>query len=123
MYNVKIRDHIMIAHSLPAKIFGPAQKLHGATFVVDVSFFSEFLNEFNIVIDIEEAHILIQQVLDPLRYQNLDNLPWFKGKLTSIEFLAQHIHERIKLKSEKIFTGKIRVTLGESHLAWASYEE
>jgi 6-pyruvoyltetrahydropterin/6-carboxytetrahydropterin synthase len=122
MYKVKIRDHFMIANSLPAGIFGPAQKLHGSTFVVDVSFCSEILNEFNIVINIAEAQKILNETLEPLRYQNLDELPWFKGQLTTSEYLAQHIHDRIQLKCKNIFSGKIEVILGESHVAWASYE-
>lgn len=122
MYSVCIRQHIMIAHSLKHPGFGPAQNMHGATFIVDVTFFSEKLNEQNIVIDIAIAHQVLEKVLKPLDYQNLDELPQFKGKLTTTEFLANYIHQEIKAAVKTQFDGRIKVTLGESHVAWASFE-
>jgi 6-pyruvoyl-tetrahydropterin synthase len=112
----------MIAHSLKHPGFGPAQNMHGATFIVDVTFFSEKLNEQNIVIDIAIAHQVLEKVLKPLDYQNLDELPQFKGKLTTTEFLANYIHQEIKAAVKTQFDGRIKVTLGESHVAWASFE-
>lgn len=112
----------MIAHSFNHPGFGPAQKMHGATYVVDVSFFSEGLNDMAVVIDIALAHDALKEVLTPLNYQNLDELPQFEGKLTTTEFLAKYIHDEVKAKVAPEFDGKLKVTLGESHVAWASYE-
>jgi 6-pyruvoyltetrahydropterin/6-carboxytetrahydropterin synthase len=123
MYSVTIRDHIMVAHSLGHSAFGKAAQLHGATYIVDVFFFSSSLNARNIVIDIGLASEILKGVLEKYRYQNLDELDEFKGRYTTTEFLAQHIHSLIKNKCRKVFRGKIRVTLGESHVAWASYED
>jgi 6-pyruvoyltetrahydropterin/6-carboxytetrahydropterin synthase len=123
MYSVKIRDHVMIAHSFRDPFFGPATNLHGATYIVDVTFFSQLLNEHNVVIDIAFAHEILSGVLDPLKFTNLDELPQFKEILTTTEYLARYIHDRVKEKSAHIFSGKISVTLGESHVAWASYED
>ena len=121
MYTVKIRDHIMIAHSLPDDAFGPAKNMHGATYVVDAVFHSESLNQHNIVIDIGIAHDLLKETLSELAYQNLDELPQFKGKLTTTEFLAKYIHDQLKEKSSEHFNGSLEIILGESHVAWASY--
>ena len=112
----------MIAHSLPHPFFGPAQNMHGATYVVDVEFKSPKLDAHNVVLDIGKAHEVTKAVLQPLAYQNLDELPIFKGKLTTTEFLAKHIHDEVKAQTESVFDGIIKVTLGESHVAWASYE-
>lgn len=122
MFTVKIRDHFMIAHSLPKKIFGPAQGMHGATYVVDAEFMSNDLDENSIVIDIGVATNLLKSILDPLNYQNLDEMHIFKGKITSTEYLAYFIHQEIAKALASTFTGKIKITLGESHVAWASYE-
>lgn len=122
MYTVTIRDHMMIAHSLPSKAFGPAQNLHGATYVVDAEFKSQQLDENNIVIDIDIATKKLQKALAPLKYQNLDELPQFQGKLTTTEFLAKYIHEVISKEIKDSFQGSLKVTLGESHVAWAAYE-
>jgi 6-pyruvoyl-tetrahydropterin synthase len=113
----------MIAHSFKDAVFGPAQKLHGATYIVDVSFFARELNEHNIVIDISKAQEVLKDVLDFLRYQNLDEMSQFRGKLTTTEFMSKYIHDNVKEKIAGLFKGKIAVTLGESHVAWATYEE
>ena len=123
MFTITIRDHIMIAHSLPHKAFGPAQKMHGATYVIDVTFTSPKLNQQNIVIDIALAHRILKDVLKTLNYKNLDEEQQFSGKLTTTEFLAEHIHGKVKKSCMDFFYGKIKVTLGESHIAWASYEQ
>jgi 6-pyruvoyltetrahydropterin/6-carboxytetrahydropterin synthase len=123
MYSVKIRDHIMIAHSFDNPAFGPAQSLHGATFLVDVTFYSRSIEPYNMVIDIAMASDILHEVLEKLRYRNLDELPEFKGKLTTAEFMARYIHDAVKNKTTGRFNGKISVTLGESHIAWASYDE
>ena len=122
MYTVTIRDHMMIAHSLPSEAFGPAQKLHGATYVVDAEFRSEALDENNIVIDIDIATKVLQQTLAPLKYQNLDELPVLQGKLTTTEFLAKYVHDAVGQSIKDSFSGTLKITLGESHVAWASYE-
>ena len=111
----------MIAHSLPSEAFGPAQNLHGATYVVDAEFETENLDENNIVIDIDIAHKTLAKALSPLKYQNLDDLPQFKGHLTTTEFLARYLHQQIAAEVAGSFSGHLKVTLGESHVAWASY--
>src|SRR5436190_19279582 len=95
MYAVEVRDRIMIAHSLPDPFFGPAQNLHGATFIVDVAFFRETLTKQNVVVDIGAALDVLKATLKPLAYQNLDALPQFKGSLTTTEFLCRHIFDEI----------------------------
>lgn len=122
MYSIRIRRHIMIAHSLPDPAFGPAQALHGATYVVDATFRSETLNAQNIVIDIGLASRLLEKVLRPLDYQNLDELPAFYGQLTTTEFLCHYIHRQLSIAVRGQFTGRLEIILGESHVAWASYE-
>ena len=111
----------MIAHSLSHPKFGPARNLHGATYVVDASFFSEKLNDMEVVLDIGLAHEALKTILHPLNYQNLDELPELKGKLTTTEFLARYIHDGVMDKVKSEFQGAIEITLGESHEAWASY--
>ncbi len=122
MFTVRIREHIMIAHSLKSEAFGPAQNLHGATYIVDAEFIAAQLDKNNIVIDIDIATKVLQKALKPLKYQNLDDLPQFEGKLTTTEFLAHHIHQTIGELVKDSFSGRLKVTLGESHVAWASYE-
>ena len=95
MHCVEVRDHIMIAHSFKGAVFGPAQGLHGATFVVDAGFMAETLDENGIVIDIGRAHEILRSVLEPLNYKNLDAIPEFAGKNTTTEFLTKHIHDRL----------------------------
>ena len=127
MFAVEVRDHIMIAHSLPGEVFGPAQGLHGATFVVDVAFFREELDPDNIVVDIGRATDALKAILKPLNYANLDEHAPFKGKgATTTEFLSRHIFDQM---AKAIKTGglgphasgltKLRVTLNESHVARA----
>jgi len=121
MFTVTVKEHIMIAHSLPDPFFGPAQHMHGATYAAEVTFKSEELNDKNVVIDIGVATDITKNVLGELAYKNLDELPQFKGVLTTTEFLAKYIHGKIKnsLKEELV----IKVELFESHLASASYED
>ena len=121
MYTVKVKDHIMIAHSLPDAYFGPAANIHGATYVVEVSFLSPKLNDKNVVIDIGEATDITHQVLGELAYQNLDEMDQFKGVLTTTEFLANYIHG--KIKSQLTEELRLRVELLESHVASASFED
>jgi 6-pyruvoyl-tetrahydropterin synthase len=129
MYAVEVRDHIMIAHSFKGPLFGPAQGLHGATFVVDVAFFREELTSDSVVIDIGRAHEALKATLEPLNYRNLDELPQFAGKNTTTEFLSRHIFEAMAgaARSGALGPGgegvaRIRVTLHESHVARAWFE-
>ncbi|HSF96601.1 MAG TPA: 6-carboxytetrahydropterin synthase [Thermohalobaculum sp.] len=129
MYAVEVRDHIMMAHSLPGEVFGPAQGLHGATYVVDVAFFRETLSADGIVVDIGRAHEALKAALKPLNYANLDDLPQFKGVVTTTEFLCRHIFDQIVAAAHAGALGpgseglqKVRVTLNESHVARAWYE-
>lgn len=112
----------MIAHSLPDPFFGPAQNLHGATYVADVEFMCQTLNKQQVVIDIGRAKLVVQQVLQTLNYQNLDELPQFQNQLTTTEFLAKYLHDQIKAACGAEFSGRIKVTLGETHDAWGSYQ-
>ena len=119
---MSVRDHILIAHSLSSKTFGPAQKLHGATYIIDLEFARKELDGDNIVIDIGLASRILSEVSSELNYRNLDEMKQFKYEITTTEFLARYIHEKIRIRIESIFRGFMKVTLHESHLAWASYE-
>jgi 6-pyruvoyl-tetrahydropterin synthase len=129
VFAVEVRDHIMIAHSFRGPVFGPAQALHGATFVIDACFIAETLDGNGIVIDIGRAHEALKAVLGPLNYRNLDNVPEFKELNTTTEFLTKHIYDRLaeaargnKLGREGRELKAIRVTISESHVARAWYE-
>lgn len=119
MYSVTVKDHMMIAHSLPDKFFGPAQQLHGATYVVDAEFSSSQLNPQNVVIDIGAASESLASVVAGLSYRNLDDHELFQGQLTTTEFLAKFVHDELKKTVESGIV--IKVTLHESHIASASY--
>ena len=129
MFAVEVRDHMMIAHSLPRPVFGPAQGMHGATFVVDAAFFTEDLDADGLAVDIGLASTLLKAVLEPLNYQNLDSIEAFRGKVTTTEFLAKHLFDRL---AEEIAAGalgeggarirRLKVSLEESHVARAWYE-
>ena len=128
MFAVEVRDHIMIAHSLPSPVFGPAQGLHGATFVVDAAFYTDDLDENGLVVDIGLATEALAEALDPLKYGNLDDKPEFEGKITSTEFLCHHIWTQLRDKTKSEGLGdsgrvkRIRVQLHESHVARGWYE-
>lgn len=129
MYSVTVRDHIMIAHSFVGAIFGPAQALHGATFVVDAEFRRRQLSPEGLVVDIGAASVLLKQVLAPLNYQNLDEMPEYRGRNTTTEYLAGDIHRKIAagiragaLGADGPALDGLRVVLSESHTAWGSYE-
>jgi 6-pyruvoyltetrahydropterin/6-carboxytetrahydropterin synthase len=129
MYSVTVRDHFMIAHSFKGEIFGPAQNLHGATYVVDVEFKRVELDADGLVVDIGAALQALRVVLAELNYRNLDEDPAFKGHNTTTEFLASLIFERIAAEIEAGTLGAgahgltaLRVTLHESHVASASYD-
>lgn len=128
MYRVTVRDHIMIAHSFRGEVFGPAQALHGATYVVDAGFASEQLDSDGIVVDIGRASEQLRSVLDGLNYRNLDEDPSLTGQNTSTEALARVIADRLvdRIAGGELGAGarslaEIEVTLHESHIAWASY--
>jgi 6-pyruvoyl-tetrahydropterin synthase len=129
LFSVTVRDHIMIAHSFSGDVFGPAQKLHGATFVVDATFRRPELDDDNIVVDIGRASEELRAICGGLSYRNLDGEPDFAGVNTSTEFLARVIADRLAAKVAAGGLGAgaagltgIAVTLHESHIAWASYE-
>ncbi|WP_019954719.1 6-pyruvoyl trahydropterin synthase family protein [Yoonia vestfoldensis] len=128
MYAVEVRDHIMIAHSFPSPLFGPAQGVHGATFTVDAAFFADDIDEHGLVVDIGLAIDALAQVLEPLRYKNLDDESQFKGIFTTTEFLSGHIFRAL---ADKVRNGdlkdanrvrRLRITLHESHLARGWFE-
>ncbi len=129
MFAVEVRDHIMIAHSFRGEVFGPAQALHGATFVVDAAFMAEALDPNGIVVDIGRAHEALKAALAPLNYRNLDDLPTMKNLNTTTEFLTRHIFDLLATAARTGALGRegreltaIRVTLSRSHVARAWYE-
>lgn len=129
MYAVEVRDHIMIAHSFKGEFFGPAQRVHGATFVCDVAFFREKLGPNEVVVDIGAAIDALKATLAPINYRNLDDMPEFKGKQTTTEFLSRYVFDKMKeaLKAGKLGAdsdgvSRIRVTMHESHVARGWYE-
>jgi 6-pyruvoyltetrahydropterin/6-carboxytetrahydropterin synthase len=129
MFSVGVRDHMMIAHSFQGDLFGPAQKLHGATYVVDVEFRRVDLQEDGVVVDIGRASAALRRILGDLNYQNLDDLEIFRGRNTTTEFLARHVFDAM---AAAVSTGELgpgaeglasmKVTLWESHVAWAAFE-
>lgn len=129
MYSVEVRDHVMIAHSISGEMFGPAQRLHGATYLVDVAFMAEKLGPNDVVVDIGAAIEALKAALAPLGYRNLDELPQFKGKRTTTEALARYVFDRMvealnkgALGADAKAVSRIKVTLHESHIARASFE-
>jgi 6-pyruvoyl-tetrahydropterin synthase len=128
VFSLTVRDHVMVAHSFRGEVFGPAQQLHGATFIVDATFQRAELDDDNIVVDIGLASEQLKHVLGALNYRNLDDVEEFAGINTSTEFLAKVIADRI---ADAITAGKLgegaqglnelTITLHESHVAWASY--
>jgi len=128
MFAVEVRDHIMISHSLPDPVFGPAQGMHGATFTVDAAFFTEDIDDHGLVVDIGLATEALTEVLAPLRYKNLDDVPEFAGKFTTTEFLCRHIFDRMAglvgdgRLHDRGRVRKLRILLHESHIARAWYE-
>jgi 6-pyruvoyl-tetrahydropterin synthase len=129
VFSVTIRDHMMIAHSFRGEVFGPAQRLHGATYVVDATFRREALDADNIVVDIGRAAEVLHEVVSALSYRNLDEEAEFAGINTTTEVLARVVADRL---ADRVYAGAfgeagrglsgIAVALHESHLAWASYE-
>jgi 6-pyruvoyl-tetrahydropterin synthase len=129
MYSVCVRDHMMIAHSFRGAVFGPAQRLHGATYVIDVEFRRAALDADGLVVDIGLASDALRAVIAAFNYRNLDELAEFTGRNTTTEYLAQVVHANV---AARIAAGELgaaargidslRVVLGESHVAWAAYE-
>jgi 6-pyruvoyl-tetrahydropterin synthase len=129
MFSVTVRDHVMIAHSLRGEVFGPAQRLHGATYIVDATFSRLELDSDDIVVDIGAATGVLHDVLADINYRNLDEVPELAGRNTTTEVLAKLIADRLAARAEGGELGhsasglaRIGVTLRESHIAWASYE-
>lgn len=135
MYAVNVRDHFMIAHSFRGAVFGPAQRLHGATYVVDLELRREVLDADGIVVDIGLATEVLREELGALNFRNLDEQPEFTGRNTTTEFLARAVFDRIAARIAQGALGphavpgpagpgltRMRVTLHESHVAWAAYE-
>ncbi|MCU0865777.1 MAG: 6-carboxytetrahydropterin synthase [Planctomycetes bacterium] len=121
-FRVAVKDHVMVAHSLRGAVFGPAQRMHGATYEVITEYSSPALDPNGIVVDIGLALQVLGEVLAPLRFQNLDELPQFAGVNTTTEYLAHWLHGRVAAAMVGRFRGGLRVTLEESRVAWASFE-
>ena len=128
MYSIKVRENILIAHSLPGDVFGPAQNMHGATYLVDAEFFTDKLNKYNIIMDLGVVTTILKETLKVYNYKNLDEVEEFKDIITSTEFLAKNICDKIlnKLKidypNDYRILKKIKISLQESNVAWATYE-
>lgn len=129
MFSVIVRDHVMIAHSLRGEVFGPAQRLHGATYVVDVEFRRRALDDHGIVVDIGRASEILREVLAPFAYRNLDELDAFRTRNSTTEVLAKTIFDALAARIRAGDLGpsaggieSLRVVLGESHVASAAYE-
>ena len=129
MYRLNVRDHFMIAHSFNGEIFGPAQRMHGATYIVDLEMRREVLDADGLIVDIGLASQTLNKVLGEFNFENLDEIPEFKGKNTTTEFMAEIIFNRMidQIKSGNLGPSasglsSLRITLHESHVAWASYE-
>ena len=129
LYSLNVRDHFMIAHSFRGEVFGPAQRLHGATYVVDVTFRRDLLDGDGLVVDIGLASTILKEVLGELDFRNLDDEAAFTGQNTTTEFLARAIFDRLvvairdgRLGDEARGLQRLSVTLHESHVAWASFE-
>jgi len=128
MFAVEVRDHVMIAHSLPSPVFGPAQGMHGATFVVDAAFYTADLDDNGLVVDMGLATDALKAALEPLRYRNLDEVPEFKCKITTTEFLCHHIWQSLRDVATTTGLGdngrlrRIRVMMHESHVARGWFE-
>jgi 6-pyruvoyl-tetrahydropterin synthase len=129
MYIVSVRDHMMIAHSFTGDVFGPAQRLHGATYVVDVEFRRPELDNDGIVVDIGRATETVKAILGSFNFRNLDDEPAFAGRNTTTEFMARTVFDRVAaaiadgtLGDQARGIESVRVTLHESHVAWAAFE-
>ncbi|MBP0464839.1 6-carboxytetrahydropterin synthase [Roseomonas sp. PWR1] len=129
MYSLTVVDHVMIAHSFRGAEFGPAQRLHGATFIVEAEFRAPQLDHLNLLVDIAAAKVELRKILDGFDYRNLDAEPQFAGQNTTTEFLCAHIHKLLSAALAEGLLGDggravtgLKVLLRESHVAWAAYE-
>jgi 6-pyruvoyl-tetrahydropterin synthase len=129
MFSVTVADHTMIAHSFQGAVFGPAQRLHGATYVVEAEMRGPALDDDGILVDIGAARALLRDILAGLDYRNLDDEPAFRGRNTTTEALARHLHEQLAARCREGALGpggqrlaSLRMTLRESPVAWAAYE-
>ena len=129
MYTVLVRDHFMIAHSFSGTVFGPAQRLHGATYIVDLEFRRPELDPDGIVVDIGRASETLRRILGTVNFQNLDDMPAFKGRNTTTEFMARFVFDAVaraiadgELGANASGIDSLKVTLHESHVAAAAYE-
>lgn len=128
MFALEVQDHIMIGHSLPAEVFGPAQGMHGATFTVHAAFYAQELDEHSLVVDIGLATEVLGEVLSVLNYQNLDQIPKFQGKFTTTEFLCRYIFDEVVIRLRNGELGdhgrvkRLRIKLEESYAARAWFE-
>jgi 6-pyruvoyltetrahydropterin/6-carboxytetrahydropterin synthase len=122
MYSLTVRDYVKTAHSLRGEIFGPAQKLHFLIYEVDVTYFTETLDEYNLIVDFGAAQQTLSTILSEMNLKNLDDLPEFANTNTTTEFLCGYIHRRIGEAIGDRFSGRLSVTLRESPVAWAKYE-
>lgn len=129
MYSITVRNNILIAHSLPGEVFGPAQNMHGATYIVDAEFYAKEVNKYNIIMDLGVVTNILTETLKFYSYKNLDEVEEFKNIITSTEFLAKDIYDRICFKLKEDYYDdykslhKIKIILTESNIAWASYEK
>ena len=129
MYSIKVRENILIAHSLPGEVFGPAQNMHGATYLVDAEFFTDKINEYNIIMDLGVVTTILKETLKVYNYKNLDEIDEFQNIITSTEFLAKNICNKILNKLQNDYPNdykilkKIKISLQESNVAWATYEQ
>ena len=129
MYSITVRNNILIAHSLRGEVFGPAQNMHGATYIVDAEFYAKEVNKYNIIMDLGVVTEILSDVLKFYSYKNLDEIEEFKNTITSTEFLAKDIFDKISSKLQKEYSEdydklhKIKIILTESNVAWASYEQ
>ena len=129
MFAVEVRDHVMIAHSFRGEMFGPAQALHGATFVIDAAILAEALDANGVVVDIGRAHEVLRAIVKDINYRNLDELPQFSGHNTTTEFLTKYVFDRLAAAARAGGLGRdgrelaaIRITIAESDVARAWYE-
>jgi 6-pyruvoyl-tetrahydropterin synthase len=129
VFAVEVRDHIMVAHSFRGAVFGPAQSLHGATFIIDAAVYADKLDANGIIVDIGRAQAVLKETLADLNFRNLDKNAEFKGVNTTTEFLAHHLFEKLAAKARAGALGRdgkeltrLRVTISESHVARAWYE-
>jgi len=122
LFSLTFKDYWKCAHSLKGEIFGPAQLMHVITFEVEVVYLTETLDEYNLIVDFGAAQSSLQEILRPMEFKTLDDLPEFKGINTTTEYLCQYLHEKISARVANVFSGTLRVTLRESPVAWCSYE-